>query len=295
MWKKVLREYFAFPKKERRAIWVLFIIWLCLLLVQFVQHRYFDFKHLASYKINVNTELNKEDLKKLNKQYKKQASKSSYSKKYYFNYITFDELTLIGISKSDAKKIINQKEKGLKIYTADDLKKITDVDTFSVSKLKSFLKFFPSKKYFAKTKTEFKNNIVNLVNINNADSIMLDGIKGIGMGTAKRVIAYRDKLGGYVNIEQLKEVWGIDSALFTTLKKSVYIETNSHQKININTVDFERLSKHPYIGYKLAKIILNYRMQHGNFTSTKDLLNIHVMNENIFSKIEMYISIYDDR
>lgn len=291
----MLREYFAFPKKERRAIWVMFVIWLCLLLFQFIQHRYFDFKHLASYKIIVNEALRNDDFKKLEHQYKEQKSKKSYKKKYYFNYINFDELVLNGIPKTDARKIIAQKETGLKVYTTEDLNKITNIDTSSISILRRILKFFPSRNYNKTNTIEFIKNKPSYVNLNTADSILLDEIKGIGMGTAKRILLYRDRLGGYTNLEQLKEVWGIDSTMFAVLKKNVFIEANTHQKININTADFATLSKHPYIGYKLAKIIVNYRTQHGNFSSTKDLLNIHVMNENIFSKIEMYISIYDDR
>ena len=295
MWKKVLREYFAFPKKERRAIWVLFILWLILLCIQVIQSNFFNFQNNYSYKIIVNEELKKSDEVKLQEQFKNRTQNSFYKKKSYFNYVTTDDLLKRGIAKDAAMKIISLKENGLKIYTIEDLEKLSGVDTASKNILKKILHFYPSKKYFNvnPTHTNIEKPNIN-ININTADTSELDLLKGISFATASRVLRYKERLGGYINKEQLKEVWGMDSNTYEILIANTIIEQNSQKHININKADLKTLGSHPYIGYKLAKLIINYRTQHGDYVTVRDLLKIHVMNEEIFAKIEPYISISDD-
>jgi DNA uptake protein ComE-like DNA-binding protein len=296
MWKKVLREYFAFPKKERRAIWVLFILWIILLCVQVIQSNFFNYQNTYSYKVIVNNELTKSDENKLREQYKNRSQNTFFKKKLYFNYISLDDLVNAGITKNQAYKIISSKEKGIKIYTIEDVEKLIDVDSVSKNIIKNILSFYPSKKYFNINPTHNNTNkpITN-ININTADTSELDLIRGISFATASRVLRYKERLGGYINKEQFKEVWGMDSNTYEILIANTMIEQHTQKQLNINKADLKTLGSHPYIGYKLAKLIVNYRTQHGDYVSVRDLLKIHVMNEEIFSKIEAYISISDDK
>ncbi len=296
MWKRVLREYFAFPKKERRAIWVLFILWIVLLCIQVIQSNFFNFQNTYSYKIIVNNELTKSDETKLKEQFKSRSQNSFFKKKLYFNYITLEDLLNAGITKIEAYKIISSKEKGVKIYTIEDVEKLTDVDSVSKNIIKKMLSFYPSKKYFNVNPThKITDKPIFKININTADTSELDNIKGISFGTASRMLRYKERLGGYINKEQFKEVWGMDSNTYEVLIANTLIEQNAQKRININKADLKTLGTHPYIGYKLAKLIVNYRTQHGDYVSVQDLFKIHVMNEEIFSKIEAYISISDDK
>jgi competence protein ComEA len=296
MWKKVLREYFAFPKKERRAIWVLFILWILLLLVQLYRTAFYQYKASDfSYSIIINQQFNELDEQALNSSSYKKARQRSANYQYYFKYIKYDDLRSLGMEAKDAAVIWQQKQKGLKLYHIHDVDSISGISNASKQILKNRLRFFESKKYFnSQERKPYVPTEITLVDLNTADTTAIDEIKGIGTGTAKRVLKYRERLGGYISIEQLKEVWGLDSAAFEILKKRIRIQENSQKRININTADVQTLGKHPYIGYSLAKLIVNYRLQHGNYTDVKELLNIHVMNEEILSKIESYIGIKND-
>jgi competence protein ComEA len=232
---------------------------------------------------------------KLREQYENRTQNSFYKKKLFFNYVTTDDLLKRGIAKDAAMKIISLKENGLKIYTIEDLEKLSGVDSASKNILKNILHFYPSKKYFNvnPSHTNIEKPNIN-ININTADTSELDLLKGISFATASRVLRYKERLGGYINKEQLKEVWGMDSNTYEILIANTIIEQNSQKHININKADLKTLGSHPYIGYKLAKLIVNYRTQHGDYVTVRDLLKIHVMNEEIFAKIEPYISISDD-
>jgi competence protein ComEA len=296
MWKKVLREYFAFPKKERRAIWVLFLIWLVLIIVQINQKSFYKFNSDEfSYSIVYNKQVKQFDDSAMRQETFYKFDRKSKLFRNYFKYISEKQLLDLGLTKDETQTIVSLREAGLKIYTEYDLDTASILSDRCKTILKQGLKFFPSKKLFRKNEA----NILALstsekIELNRADTLALDAIKGVGLGMAKRILKYRERLGGFKNKEQLKEVWGMDSSTYENILKNIQIDKQVLIKLNINTADLKSLGQHPYIGYSLAKLIVNYRAQHGNYKNIRDLMNIHVMNEEIFSKIEDYISIEND-
>lgn len=292
MWKKVWREYFAFPKKERRALWVLFIIWMVLLSYQIYQANFWEIdRSQFAYKIVLVDELQKSDERKYQSTINSSQAYLKKKRTIYFNYIEKSDLREAGISEKAADHIMHLKRNGLKIYTLSSLKNASSIDTFSKKILSTLLKFYPEKKYFKPIDFNTPESVHISVNINSVDTAALDKLKGISYGTARRVLRYRERLGGYIQKEQLKEFWGMDSLSYSILVNSIFIEKNQQKRININSGDLKTLGAHPYIGYALAKLIVNYRSQHGNYKHPNDLFQIHVMNEEIFSKIEAYITV----
>ena len=63
-----------------------------------------------------------------------------------------------------------------------------------------------------------------LLNINTATAAELCTLSGIGEAKAEAILAYREEIGRFGSIEQLKEVSGIGDSLFNQIKNSVYIE-----------------------------------------------------------------------
>ena len=50
---------------------------------------------------------------------------------------------------------------------------------------------------------------------------------------------------------------------------------------------------HPYLNYKQAKMIVNYRKQHGHFKQIKDIQKIRPISPEIFRKIAPYLQTHD--
>ena len=158
-----------------------------------------------------------------------------------------------------------------------------------------FKKTYPSKVELIKEKKEQKRRIekeakVKLIEINTADTLAFRTITGIGEKLSERIIKYREKLGGFVSVDQLSEVYGIDSALVMN-NKSLFIlsDTLTIRKLNVNKATFKELVRHPYLSYKKVLAIVNYREQHGDFKSIQDLLNIHLITENDIQKLTEYV------
>jgi len=127
------------------------------------------------------------------------------------------------------------------------------------------------------------------VELNSADSATLTRVHGIGASFAMRIIRYRYRLGGYYNKEQLKEVYGLDEAKYSEIKDQLTINRDSIIKININTISFASLRQFPYLDYKQASAIIEYRNQHGKYNSMADIANIAILSPEIITKIEPYI------
>lgn len=128
--------------------------------------------------------------------------------------------------------------------------------------------------------------------LNLADTTQLKSIYGIGPVIARRIITYRTNLGGFIAFDQLREVWGLDSTVVTRLtEKTVIAADFTPNKLAINHCSEQELARHPYLRTKLARAIVNYRLQHGNFTSVDDLKKINIMEEKVFLRIKPYINL----
>ena len=113
------------------------------------------------------------------------------------------------------------------------------------------------------------------IDVNTADTTMLQQLPGIGAAYAKWIVDYREKLGGYCETEQLLEVYRMDTARFNSIKDYVKIDsTFTPNKLRINSDAFKILLKHPYLEYDDVKKIVNHREQKGMITSWEQLMKI---------------------
>jgi len=129
-----------------------------------------------------------------------------------------------------------------------------------------------------------------IVDINTADSAQLDEIKGIGGTFAKRIIKYRERLGGFYKTEQLMEVYGLDEQKYAEIKDQISISRVGLKTININTAVFNDLKSNPYLSFKQINATIQYRRQHGNYSGVDDLKKVVLLSQEVIDKITPYIS-----
>jgi competence ComEA-like helix-hairpin-helix protein len=118
----------------------------------------------------------------------------------------------------------------------------------------------------------------------------LIALPGIGSKLANRIVTFRDKLGGFHSVEQVKEVYGIPDSTFKKIKLYLKCEGLGIKRININTADLETLKSHPYIKWNIANAIVSYRQQHGNYASSNDLLRIEIITAEVLQKLAPYLT-----
>jgi competence protein ComEA len=213
--------------------------------------------------------------------------------KFNPNQSTLDELQALGFSKGLATRIINYRAKGGIFRIKSDLKKMYGMDSTFYNTISAFILLPDNREPVVTEKfvTE-KKKTLEPFNLNTADTTQLKALYGIGTVLAKRIITFRDKLGGFMKMEQLREVYKLDTAVIARIEKASYIEENFvPKKISINAAEVKELDEHPYISEKIAKAIVAYRFQHGKFNSVDELKKVHLVDEALFTKIYPYLTI----
>ena len=191
-------------------------------------------------------------------------------------------------------------------FTPNEEVKKTDSITSTEHYQKQHPKFYNKKKYtyyndnkpynfdttYYKARTFYSTHEEKplMFDLNLVDSIDLQALRGVGPSYARRIIKYREKLGGYVRIEQLQEVYGMTKELYTEIIQHLTISETPTKKVNINSENIKELMQHPYIDYYLAKAIIEFHKTYGEFTSVEDLKKVHLIDDKTYTKLQPYIS-----
>ena len=122
--------------------------------------------------------------------------------------------------------------------------------------------------------------------LNAADTTQLKLLPGIGSGYAKRIIAYRDKLGGFIEVEQVSETYQLSELAIQSITEQCFVQKEV-RKIALNKV--EKIT-HPYLTYAQANSLISYRKQHGSYKNEQDLRAIKTLNESTIQRILPYLS-----
>ncbi|HBK89122.1 MAG: helix-hairpin-helix domain-containing protein [Cyclobacteriaceae bacterium] len=202
------------------------------------------------------------------------------------NQVSDSLLVRMGLSPRMAERWINFRNKGAQFRTWQDVSKLYGIDSSWVHRAIPFMRFPVPKSYqFTRKKKE-----QSPVDINLADTTQLDAVYGIGAALARRITNYRSRLGGFVRMEQLYEVYGLDSVVVKTLMKKFFVSSDfSPVKISWQQATAEELSKHPYIRRKEAQAIAAWCMQHKGKLSVADLTQIHGISAEWIQRIQPYL------
>jgi len=130
-----------------------------------------------------------------------------------------------------------------------------------------------------------------VVDINTADEAALQEIRGIGEVYAVEIVEFREKLGAFTSIEQVKDVPMMRDSIFQIVKDQFTLSEKPIKQININDADIATLKAHPYISYKIAKSIVALRKQHGSFTQLEQLKKSKLISDEAFNAMKPYLSL----
>jgi competence ComEA-like helix-hairpin-helix protein len=221
-------------------------------------------------------------------------------KPFYFdpNKSTEDQFVALGFSQRLASRIIRYREKGGKFRVKSDVLKIYGVDTAFYHQIHSFITLpqivqRPPKieRKFTHKATVKPREMRPIFDLNKADTSALKAINGIGDKLSLRILKYRDILGGFVSMDQLKNVYGLDSLVMKRLIEASVIEDGFvPAKLDINHATENELSAHPYIN-RMAKVIVSYRFQHGDFKTVEDIRKVIKVDEKNFQRLAPYLEV----
>lgn len=232
-------------------------------------------------------------------------------KLFYFDPNTASKVDLesLGLKHYIVKNILKYRSKGGFFKNKEKFGKVYGLSVQKYEELKPYIqitarkkktKKYPKKKYKKeeklltdKTKQNRKYTSPRIVSfgINTATIEELKQIRGIGDSYAKRIIKFRDALGGFYIKEQIRETYQLPEETADELLKYITINNFNFKKINVNKADFKELKKHPYINYNLANAIIKFRKQHGSFGKIEDLQKIRILDQDTFDKLKHYLEL----
>ncbi|MCA6075560.1 helix-hairpin-helix domain-containing protein [Fulvivirga sedimenti] len=132
------------------------------------------------------------------------------------------------------------------------------------------------------------------MDVNLADSLMLSLLHGIGPVLSSRIISYRSLLGGYVDIRQLLEVYGLKDETFEHIRSRIYVDTDFRPRaIPLKTGTYRELYSHPYLNSRQAVMLLRYRQHHGDSISFEALLDNPLFSADEAERLRPYLIITD--
>lgn len=214
------------------------------------------------------------------------------------NQASYDELLTLGFNKKTANTLINYRQKGGHFHSREDLQKIYGVSDFLYSKLEPYIVIqekpaLQKTEYAVDLKTlsqkTYKSSTPAMIDINQASADDWQSLRGIGPAYSKRIINFREKLGGFYSIDQVGATYGLPDSTFQKIKPFLK-PSPVFKKININSATADDLSKHPYISRKTAQLITNFRSHHGVFDSIEALYEIRALDQELVTKLEPYLN-----
>jgi len=290
-----VRAFFGFSRNETNAFLVLLPLMFLIVFIVPAYKTYFtkQTKDFTQEKIQLDSLI-----ATWKQPVKKDSLKNVPIRLFTFNPNTAskEELISLGFSSFIANRVENYRTKGGKFIIKSDLLKLYGMDSSLYATLYNWidlpvekpLKKFEEKKEFETSKKVAKEKF----DLNLADSTQFISVYGIGSKLSARIIKYRDRLGGFISTDQLKEVYGLDTMVINELTRKAFISENFKPvTLELNAATEKELATHPYIRYAIAKAIAAYRFQHGNFNSLEDLTKIAIIDKPTFEKIKPYLSL----
>ena len=217
-----------------------------------------------------------------------------------FDPNTADSSTLVhlGFKPWQAKNMLKYRAKGGKYRQVEDLKRLYGMTDSMYQALLPYIciareevdsleRDSVMRDSLPKWVSENKDTILNL---RTADTTELKMIRGIGSYRARQIVRYREQLGGFVRVEQVLEVKGMEKLEADSVVKWFVLDSVVVEQINVNQVSAQRLAKHPYLRFEQAKAIYELRRRKVRLNSIKDLDRLDCIDMTTLEKVAPYLN-----
>ncbi len=284
--KKHLREFFSLSIRERRGTWLLAVILILFTLANHVismRHPRVPQPEPVTWMADPPAEpaVPEED----GSEVLPDGDLAPPAHDFDPNTASFNDLVQAGMPVKAARNLLRYRQAGGRIREAADLRKIYGMEEADWRRLAPAVRI-PETRSVSNVATRPSPRPV--IEVNAADSAALESLPGIGPVLARRIIRYRTRLGGFVRISQLSEVYGITDSLVTVLGPRLRADTSLVAKLSLNQAGEKELAAHPYIGKYMAGGILRYRMRVQHIEQVNELVVNGLMTKSDLEKIRPY-------
>jgi DNA uptake protein ComE-like DNA-binding protein len=196
--------------------------------------------------------------------------------------------TQTSISTTDSSAVQTTAPSSVPKQNIPETKKVREPVSDRVKRLTSYSR--PSYARSDRPRSEkFEKGVV--VELNTADTTMLKKVPGIGSSYAKRIVGYRNLLGGYYDVTQLSEIYGMDEEHYQALVPWFTADPSLVAKIAINDTSSDSLiRRHPYLNREQTKVIFQLRRQKGKLVGWENLQLLNEFTDADRQRLQHYLS-----
>ena len=300
MWK----DFFYYSKSERRAVFVLsFLIVSLLVAIMLAPDKKKEVEEVSLIvdTVIVSDKAEVDSFRRVVKQREtvKLARKKSASQKVVlapFDPNTADsiELLRLGLSPYVVRNVLRYREKGGRFTTPESFARIYGLEAQQFETLRSYIRIAePVRQRTDSFRQVVKDSIRftykypkgTLVDVGVADTAELKKIPGIGSGISKAIVGYRNRLGGFYSLEQLREVRFVTPEMMEWFK----LDSVSIRPLPVNRAGLDRLRAHPYLNFYQARVIVEHRKKHGEIKSLSQLSLYEEFTEKDLERLSAYL------
>lgn len=300
--KRIFEDYFYFTQAEKRGIIILLISSFLFCFIPFLYPYFYketptDFTAFQEALYTQSPKIEKDSA----------SNPSPILFNFDPNSASQDEFVQLGIAPKVASTIINYRNKGGTFRVKKDLQKIYGLHLTAYNRLEPYINIQPTKKRNTfqpseKPKHEKSDSSSQVfetplamnqlelikIDINKATAREWQGLKGIGPVFSKRIIKFREKLGGFYNVEQVAETYGLPDSTFRSIKSNL-VHSEILRPLPINTINEEDLKAHPYLNWKEAKALIKFRRHNGPFKTVADLEECYALKKETIQRLAPYL------
>ncbi len=305
-----VRKWFTFSKGERVAIITILAVIFILVLACLFRPTRKSQSEASLHNLDSLLALRQAAIEAQQQQQAERPQEVSELHPFPFNPNTMTEegWKQIGLTDRQIRSIMNYQAKGGRFYTKSDFGKLYNISEEEFAQLEPYM-VLPEASRSKNTKSSEQSGVstsstnsgattaakpekkaIPMVDLNTADSALLVELPQIGGYTALRIIAFRDKLGGFVDKEQLRDVKGMDAERFNAVQPYIEIGETEPRKIDVNRSDFKTLVNHPYLSYEQVKRIFNQREKRGMIKNWAQLETLLKEEGEVNPLLEYYVS-----
>lgn len=212
------------------------------------------------------------------------------------NSASIDDLVSLGLNRRQIKTLLNYRGKGGRFRKPDDIYNIYGIDSLLAKHLRPYIVIREQQKssnvlhqWDTSAGYKIKRKVIEETDLNKADSAGLERLPGIGPVLSARIIRYRDLLGGFYHVEQLREVYGISDSTYNLISGRIIADSSAIRMIDINKALFNELARHPYLYRYDVQAILKYKAIKGNIDSIDELVQNKILTSEKAGRIKPYL------
>ena len=213
------------------------------------------------------------------------------------NFLSDFKGYVLGMSTEEIDRLLAFRKENKWINSVKDFKKVTKVSDSLLNKISPYFKFpdwisnsKPKKNYLKKGFKE--KTFRQKVDLNITTQEQLEKVNGIGKVYSKKIIDYRNKLGGFSDDIQIYQLYGLDYQVINKVLNEFTVKTPKEiVKMNFNSISASDIATIPGISFDLAKRIWEYRILNEQIESFSQLQNIEGLTKRKLQGIQLYLKI----